>query len=489
MKKNLKRLARFLWNNKFYIIIMAIYTIIGFKILLSHEPWRDEAQAWLIGRDLSFFGMIKQMYYEGHPCLWSLILAPFAKMGFPYFTINIISYIITWISALLILKKAPFNKIVKIILIFSIPFMYNYSVIARNYCLIPLAFILIAINHKKRHEKPIQYTLSILFLAWTHIVMSGTAAILYFLFFWDEIITRRNKNTKEEKKKILMCIIIAATGLLLYVIPIGLGASSNNLINTEVREEKFYILKYVSSFIFHKSEPPQIILLGIILILFLIYEIIYYRKNLLIFLATIIYQIFVYYNVYYLSAQRCDIFIFLFMFIMWIQKNDKNKSQIQNIYNIVIATSMITLLCLYSISYKYSIKNDIYYAYSEAKNTGIFIQKNINNDSVIITPDMPQASSVIPFIDKDKNILFFGLNSNDYFTYVTWNYTDNIFDENYLKNLINTKFKNKENSYVLCGSEKCWNYQNLITEGYLKPVFYSQPSNCEAFSIYKVINN
>ena len=146
MKKNLKKLINFLWNNKLYIIIMTIYTIIGFKILLSHESWRDEAQAWLIGRDLSFIEMLKQMYYEGHPCLWSMILAPFAKLGFPYFTMNIISYTIMWITAILILKKAPFPKIIRIILIFSIPFMYNYSVIARNYCLIPLAFVLIAIN-------------------------------------------------------------------------------------------------------------------------------------------------------------------------------------------------------------------------------------------------------------------------------------------------------------------------------------------------------
>lgn len=487
MKNIFNKFKKFICDNKYSIIVMSIYTLIGIRLLFIHEPWRDEAQAWLISRDLSFIGIFKQMYYEGHPCLWHLILAPFSKLGFPYFTVNIISYVITWFTALLILKKAPFNKIAKIIIIFSLPFMYNYSVIARNYCLIPLAFALIAINYKNRNEKPIRYTLSILLLAWTHVVMSGTAGILYLLFFWERFITNRKSNNKSDYKINFICLIVATIGLLLYVIPIGLGASSCNLINTEVRTDYFYILKYISKLIFYKTDTSYLILLGGLLIIFLIYELIYYRKNLLILLVTFIYHIFVYYNVYYLSTQRSEIYIFLFMFIIWIQKYEKDFSNnLKKILNTIIPIVMLILLCKYNSTNKYSIINDIDYTYSEAKNTGTYIQENIKNNSIIITPDIPQTSSVIPFVDKNKNISFFGLNSNEYFTYVTWTYPNDIYDEKYLKNIINTKFKNKNNLYVLCGNTECLNYQNLIQEGFLTPIYNTDFSTVEAYSLYKV---
>ena len=60
----------------FLLSLLAI--LINFILMLTHEAWRDEAQAWLISRDLSPLEMIKQMSYEGHPILWYFILAPFS---------------------------------------------------------------------------------------------------------------------------------------------------------------------------------------------------------------------------------------------------------------------------------------------------------------------------------------------------------------------------------------------------------------------------
>ena len=65
-------------------IILLIYIIFTLIITLHHEPWRDEAQSWLIAKNLNILEIINQMKYEGHPCLWHLILLPFAKLNFPY---------------------------------------------------------------------------------------------------------------------------------------------------------------------------------------------------------------------------------------------------------------------------------------------------------------------------------------------------------------------------------------------------------------------
>ena len=94
------------------IIIIIVYGVITFFIMLNHEPWRDEAQAWLIARDISLFDIFNYMKYEGHPCLWHLLLMLFAKLNFPYLTINIISWMIMLLSAILVIYKSPFNKMI-----------------------------------------------------------------------------------------------------------------------------------------------------------------------------------------------------------------------------------------------------------------------------------------------------------------------------------------------------------------------------------------
>ena len=91
MEKKTNLIKNYIKENKKDLIIILIYAIITFIVtIFFHEKWRDEAQAWLLARDLNPIELFKQMKYEGHPPLWHLILMPFAKLGFPYMTINII---------------------------------------------------------------------------------------------------------------------------------------------------------------------------------------------------------------------------------------------------------------------------------------------------------------------------------------------------------------------------------------------------------------
>jgi hypothetical protein len=49
----------------FVAITLIIYTSIVCIACCFHEPWEDEAQAWLIARDLSPIEIVKQMRFEG----------------------------------------------------------------------------------------------------------------------------------------------------------------------------------------------------------------------------------------------------------------------------------------------------------------------------------------------------------------------------------------------------------------------------------------
>ena len=115
---------------------------------LYHEKWVDEAQPWLISRDLDFWSLIKQLRYEVTPGLWHFIQYPFAHLGFPYFTQTILNLIFCLVAAYFLLFRSPFSWPIKILFIFSYYFSFEYAVVARSYGLtISILFILLSYFH------------------------------------------------------------------------------------------------------------------------------------------------------------------------------------------------------------------------------------------------------------------------------------------------------------------------------------------------------
>ena len=52
--KNKSNLLNKISKNKVNILIFMVYAIVTFIVaIIFHEKWRDEAQAWLIARDLN----------------------------------------------------------------------------------------------------------------------------------------------------------------------------------------------------------------------------------------------------------------------------------------------------------------------------------------------------------------------------------------------------------------------------------------------------
>ena len=91
-----------------YWPVLALLAYVGINLFLlsRHENWRDEAQAWQIAKNLGLGGLFAQLRYEGHPCLWYLILMPFAKLGMPFSCMGLISLAFMSVAAWLVLKKS-----------------------------------------------------------------------------------------------------------------------------------------------------------------------------------------------------------------------------------------------------------------------------------------------------------------------------------------------------------------------------------------------
>ena len=230
-----ERMWQWIKENKVALIIFIIYLIITFIAVLFHENWEDEAQAWLTARDCSPIELIGRMSVEGHFMPWYLILMPFAKLGFPYRTMNIISWLITASAAWLMLKHLPCKFYKRVIFIFMLPMIYLYPAISRCYCLLPLGTILAIMFYKDRFKKPLRYLFSILIIANVHTYTFGFALVMGVEFLMDWI-RKRKEFTREQNRLILYGVIGTIMIAVLACLPLIGSISGNEASGMKVRE-------------------------------------------------------------------------------------------------------------------------------------------------------------------------------------------------------------------------------------------------------------
>lgn len=219
-----------------FVLYVAGHCIVS----LFHEPWFDEAQAWNIARDASLKEMLFEVtHYEGHPSLWHLVLSPFAKLGAPYeLSLGIVSLIFSGLAVWILLYKSPFPRIVRLVLPFTYFFFYQYGVIARPYCMMLAAFMLLGVLYGKRNEKPVRYVAGLAFLCATGaygLAIAGGTAIVWVIEIVRGHLERSGSGNSSPVKKLISdkrtwCLVI----LLLYAIFIGIRIAPRNTIALDV---------------------------------------------------------------------------------------------------------------------------------------------------------------------------------------------------------------------------------------------------------------
>lgn len=208
------------------IVIFILYTILHFVICAFHEPWYDEAVAWMIAKYSSVMNIMFEIpHYEGHPQLWFFVLMPFARLGIPYeLSLNIVGYIFAGLSVYIILFKSPFPKLVRWLLPFTYFYLYQYGVIVRPYCIMMLAFLLLGMTYKKRDDKPIWHTLSLALLALTSaygVALAGCIALVWVIkIVWRRSLKDIIASIKSDKRvHCLFGLLVFAICLMLTLLP------------------------------------------------------------------------------------------------------------------------------------------------------------------------------------------------------------------------------------------------------------------------------
>ena len=154
-------------------LILLVYAIFIAFVLPEHEPWTDEAQSWLLARDASIPDLLfKYLRYEGTPGLWHLLLALPAKLGLPYFSMNIVGALCAVGAVFLLVRYSPFPLWLKALLPFTYFLAYQYAIVARSYCLLALVLFATAIFYRKRAQNYWPFTVCVLLLS--HISLHAT---------------------------------------------------------------------------------------------------------------------------------------------------------------------------------------------------------------------------------------------------------------------------------------------------------------------------
>jgi hypothetical protein len=117
----------------------AVYVLLTAITVYFHEPWSDEANSWLLGRDVSLTELwTRLMHYEGTPGLWQTILHGLIRLGVPYSGLNVFSGALGCAGAWMFIRKAPLPLAIRLAMPFTFYLFYQYSVVARSYCLLPV---------------------------------------------------------------------------------------------------------------------------------------------------------------------------------------------------------------------------------------------------------------------------------------------------------------------------------------------------------------
>jgi len=175
----------------FVLLVLIPYILITTFVAAHHEPWRDEADPWLVARDASLPQLFHLTGRIGTPALWYLILMPFAKLGFPYPTMQAIHLCLATAATAVFLAKAPLPKSIRVLTAFGIFLSYEYAIITRTYVLTVLFLFAIAARHPKRLTHPLSYA-ALVFLLFNANPHSFFLAGLITLIYFDELLTTRS---------------------------------------------------------------------------------------------------------------------------------------------------------------------------------------------------------------------------------------------------------------------------------------------------------
>lgn len=478
---------KYIKNNYKKVLLIGIFAawfLFNGILLAGHELWRDEANVWLLARDTSPLELIRVIKYQGHPCLWYFLMMPFAKLGFPFPIMSIISFVIMSLAAGFFTFKSTFQPLTKAVCLFSPILTYYYPVVARNYCLIALLLILLAYFYTKRNEKSLGYGLMLGLLVQADTIAIPVAGLISCMWLWEGI----HKSIIEKKSAAFWTAVkglwIPLASLGFWVLQFAqvsdspeyrMEVPSANGMLSEIRNFSYMILTRMTG----QGERFDLLLILLFLAAGILLAIA--AKNLwpvLVmaggFLFEVIFSIVVY-QLHIWHYITIGYMLFWGFWVLYQQISDKKEQeQITDDENgkkwnrvIVISGKVLTeaMLILLGVTMflrwnapeeNSSLKNAWDGIYSDAVNVAEYIEENVDSEEVFAYTDVAYTATVQAYLGKDYDFRYAG--SLKKITYASYTEEEKI-SVPYCEFISNVREEFSDNSgiYLLLSGQNCIN--------------------------------
>ncbi len=335
-------------NNMLEYVVFVAYCMLHVIVSLKHEHWFDENVAYMIARYTSVKDILLFVpHYEGHPPLWHLVLKTLDCAGLGFESVMIVaSTIFTAIAIWLLLMYSPFPRWIKLILPFTYFLFYQYGVIVRPYCMMMVAFFLMAITFKERNEQPFRFVFSMVFLCLTSaygIIIAGGICIAWVIeivkgyvynneYINDDIGDKRQRGLfarflSDSRIKALFVILGVALLLIAEIMPNSDTHATNVFVKNrginEIVDRAVYsflcIIPDNTCYDVYGQGGVQKILVSVIgILMILILLVLLYKRQLTAFfiIPYILFSLFG--SAVYMMSHHIGVITLFLIFIMWI---------------------------------------------------------------------------------------------------------------------------------------------------------------------------
>jgi hypothetical protein len=412
-------------NERFATLMTAVFTVLVVWVSLHHEPWRDEADAWLAARDMSPVELFHWLGGAGTPGLWYLLLMPLAKLGLPYQSMALLHAGLAIAVAAVIAFFAPFGRLFKALIIFGHYIAYEYAVVARSYVLTALLVFVIAMSLTAGRKRwwVTGMLLGLLFNTNAHgfllagIISAGVAI--------DAIVRR------QFSRKLFLGLCIAAVGGALAFLQLlppqhaqSLNASPHWLVSGDVISQAFFphVPPYIGAFIRYahgRMWAAWTMYWGIRIVgLALLLSILFYARRspmaVAIGMVSAVAIIYVCVFKWYGGERHAGLLFIMLVFVLWISPWPWHE---QGFFPRLARGGLaVSLSCSVVAALVWSYL-DVRWDYSGGKEAAQFIQAHALDTSPIAAVPAAQSESILPYLPREK---FWYVGRKEPGTYIKW---------------------------------------------------------------------
>lgn len=487
------------WKSKQYIlptVLLALYLIFNLILLVGHEMWRDEANVWLIARDMTPLQLFKEIRYQGHPCLWYLIAMPFAKLGFPFKTLSVLSFLIMGGAAAILSYKGPFHVITKAVILLSPMMSYYYPVVARNYCLIACILILLAFFYPKRNEKSLLYGLLLGLLVQADIIALASAGLISLMWFCECVMKAIRQKTKEPLLIGVKGLWIPLVGVIFLALQfVGVSESPEYRMQMLSLGEMLREIKNFSYHILTRMTGQGTAFDLLLIVLFVLAGLLFFIKSKNMWPAIVMAGAFLFEVVFSIMIYQLHIWhyialCFSLIWCLWVYAEDTNTVKAGRITAEVLLILLgITMFLRWNSPQESSSLNNAWNGlYSDGVHTAEYIRGHVGAEELILSTDVVEAATVQAYLGSDYRFYFAG--NGKALTYASYVEDEkSVITYEALIEWIKNSFPEKEVFYLLVSPT---NYIEEISEEVMNrwELCYQTPQKTargEEYLLYRIV--